>query len=157
MENAADMQNDDAGERRRASQGLAREIATTLDESRCEQIVILDVHDLSQVTDCLVIATGTSDRQMRTAARKAEERADELGETVFREHSDAATTWVVLDLVDVVVHIFEPHARAHYDLEMLWGDAPRLDWTPTRAGTSPDRSGNPPAASQPPPSAGPGP
>lgn len=130
MTNAPETGSATIEQRQESARRLALEIATTLDETRCDQIVVLDVRSLSQVTDFLVIGSGTSDRQMRTAAHKAEDRAKELGERIFREHADAATTWVVLDLVDVVVHIFEPHARGHYDLEMLWGDAPRLEWTP---------------------------
>jgi ribosome-associated protein len=130
----------DAQARARA---LATAIATALDEANCEDIVVLDVRDLSQVADYFVIASGTSERQMRTAGRKAEETAEELGESVFRSHSDAATTWVALDLVDVVVHIFEPTARGHYDLEMLWGDADRVEWP--RADRRGSEGGSPPA------------
>jgi len=122
---------------RRQARGLATSIATALDEANCENIVVLDVRDLSQIADYFVVASGTSERQMKTAGRKAEETAERLGESVFRSHSDAATTWLALDLVDVVVHIFEPTARGHYDLEMLWGDADRVPWprADQRAGT----------------------
>ena len=46
----------------------------------------------------------------------------------FGSERDADSTWLVLDYVDSIVHLFEPTARAHYDLEMLWGDAPKIDW-----------------------------
>lgn len=104
--------------------------ARGLDEARCEDIAVIDVRRISQVTDFIVIGSGTSDRQMRTAADKAQESVEALGEQTFRSSRDPSSTWIVLDFVDVVVHIFEPAARAHYDLEMLWGDGPRIDWRP---------------------------
>lgn len=109
---------------------LAVAAARGLDEAKCEDILIIDVRDLSQVTDYIVIGSGTSDRQMRTAIDKAEDMAKNLGQDVFRSAKDPSAIWIVLDFVDVVVHVFEPVARAHYDLEMLWGDGPRVDWRP---------------------------
>lgn len=103
--------------------------ARGLDEGNCEEIIVIDVRDVSQVTDYIVIGSGTSDRQMRTAVHKAEDAVKELGEDVFRSAKDPSSTWIVLDFVDVVVHVFEPGMRAHYDLEMLWGDGARIDWT----------------------------
>jgi len=112
------------------AQSVAIAAARGLDEAKCEDIVIIDVRHLSQVTDFIVIGSGTSDRQMRTAIQKAEDLVKELGQEVFRSAKDPSATWIVLDFVDVVVHVFEPVARAHYDLEMLWGDGPRVDWSP---------------------------
>lgn len=118
------------GSRDALAERAAVAAARGLDEARCEDITIIDVRDISQVTDYIVIGSGTSDRQMRTAADKAQESVEALGEQTFRSSRDPSSTWIVLDFVDVVVHIFEPAARAHYDLEMLWGDGPRVDWRP---------------------------
>jgi ribosome-associated protein len=115
---------------------VALAAARGLDEAKCEDIVVIDVRNVSQVTDFIVVGSGTSDRQMRTAAHKAEDAVKELGEDVFRSAKDPSSTWVVLDFVDVVVHVFEPQMRAHYDLEMLWGDGPHLDWRDTAASPS---------------------
>lgn len=120
---------------------VAVRIAQALDEANCEDIVVLDLRRLSQVTDYMVIASGTSDRQMRTAGVRCEEAAEELGESTFRKQSDSGDTWIVLDFVDVVTHVFEPVARAHYDLELLWGDAPRVEWTPNRPNPGARRGG----------------
>ena len=54
--------------------------------------------------------------------------AAKMGYPVFRRDADDRTTWIVVDCVDVVLHVFEPNTRAHYDLEMLWADAPRVEW-----------------------------
>jgi ribosome-associated protein len=104
--------------------------AQSLADARCDDILVIDVRKISQVTDFIVIASGTSDRQMRTAIDKAEEAIKELDQDVFRFVRDPSSTWLVLDYVDVVIHVFEPATRAHYDLEMLWGDGPRVDWQP---------------------------
>jgi ribosome-associated protein len=111
------------------ARALALTLAGALDEAKCEDIAILDVHDISQVTDFYVIGTGVSDRQMRTAAAKAADAGEEAGSRPFgREGEPGApgSGWLVLDFIDVVVHIFEPATRGLYDLEMLWGDAGRV-------------------------------
>jgi len=123
----------------RDARALAIDVARALADGRCEDVVIIDVRELSQVTDYLVMATGTSDRQMRSAADDAEEVGKETGHTVFGRSVDQASTWIILDFVDVVTHIFEPNTRAYYDLETLWGEGPRVEWgdgrrRPGRAG-----------------------
>ncbi len=106
----------------------AIEVARSLFDDKCDDVVVLDVTGLSHVSDFVVIASGTSDRQMYSAATNAAEVSGRHGCPVYRRSDDERTTWIVLDCVDIVVHIFEPNTRAHYDLEMMWGDAPRVDW-----------------------------
>lgn len=101
--------------------------AAELASDKCTDLVVLDLRGKSQLTDFFVIASGTSDVQMRSAARNVEKIGDAQGMSMFRSNThDLNPTWIVLDFVDVVVHLFEPQTRLHYDLEMLWGDAPRL-------------------------------
>lgn len=107
---------------------LAIEAARLLADDKCEDIALLDVTGLSQMSDFIIIASGTSDRQMRSAASDLIDLAAKLGHTTFRQSVDDRATWVIVDFVDVIAHIFEPNTRAHYDLEMLWSDAPRLAW-----------------------------
>lgn len=107
---------------------FAIDAARLLADDKCEEVVLLDVRNLSQVCDYIVVASGTSDRQMASAAEDVKKMAEETGHAVFRSNRDARTAWVVLDCVDVVVHVFEPQMRAHYDIEMLWGDAPHVEW-----------------------------
>jgi len=102
--------------------------ARTLSDYRCEDVLVLDVRGLSEVADYLVLATGTSDRQLKSASRYLGELAKEHDIERLGSDRDEASTWVVLDYVETIVHLFEPTTRAHYDLEMLWGDAPQLDW-----------------------------
>src|SRR5262249_9792743 len=98
-----------------------------------QDISVFDLRGLSPMWDYLVIASGASERQMRTAIDKATQAAEELGQSTFGPRRDRSPTWMVLDFIDVVVHVFEPITRANYDLEILWGAAPRADWTPDRA------------------------
>lgn len=107
---------------------MAIAIARLLHDDKCEEVVALDVRGISPVTDFLVIATGTSERQMRSALDHAVSLGEELGGEVFRVSMDDAAAWLVADFVHVVVHLFEANARAHYDLELLWGDAPPVEW-----------------------------
>lgn len=111
-----------------AARELATEAARLLADDKCEDVMVLDVRALSQVSDFLVVGSGTSDRQIRGTADDVKKLAEQMGHPVFGHHVDDQATWFILDCVDVVVHIFEPNTRAHYDLEMLWGEAPRLDW-----------------------------
>lgn len=103
-------------------------LARSLADNKCEHIVILDVRELSQVSEYIIVATGTSDRQMNSAIDHLEEIATENGFPTFRTNKDDRSTWLLADFVDVVAHLFEPNTRAHYDLETMWGDAPRLAW-----------------------------
>lgn len=119
-------------ERQAKARQLAIAIARALDETKCEHVLVLDVRRFSQVTDFLVIASGTSERQLRTAAAKAIEAGEELGEQAFGGTKERSSTWVVIDFIDVVAHVFEPETRALYDLEMLWGEAPTVDWAEGR-------------------------
>ncbi|MBX3403714.1 MAG: ribosome silencing factor [Phycisphaeraceae bacterium] len=111
-----------------ATRALAVEVARGLSDDKCTDVVVLDVAGLSQVCDVIVIASGTSDRQMRAAAMHAEDTAAAMGFPTFRKSIDDRTTWIALDFVECVVHVFEPNARAQYDLEMLWGDARHVEW-----------------------------
>lgn len=81
---------------------------------------------VSPVTDFFVIGTGTSARQMRTVAEAVEEHGTELGSKPISRSVDEH--WILLDYVDVVLHVFSEEARHFYDLESLWGEAKRVDW-----------------------------
>ena len=92
----------------------------------CRDIVVLDLRGKSPATDYFVIATGTSDRQMRTVADEICEAAKKQGLQRFGRAGYEQARWILLDFVDVVIHIFDKKYREYYDLELLWGDAKRL-------------------------------
>lgn len=103
--------------------------AQQLKDDKTEDVLVLDLRGRSQVTDFFVIGTGSSQRQMRSSAQHAATLAKERGLPIVKDNlGDRDSDWFIIDAVDVVVHLFEPDTRLFYDLEMLWGDAPRLDW-----------------------------
>ena len=95
-------------------------------ERHCTDIVVLDLRDISPATDYFVIATGTSNRQMRTVADEVSAAAREQGMQRFGRAGYEQARWILLDYVDVVIHVFDAEYREYYDLELLWGDAERL-------------------------------
>ena len=107
---------------------FALDVARMLRDDKSEDVVVLDVRGLSTVSDYIVIASGTSDRQMHSSLKHAIELGASRGQHVMRTSSDERKSWLIADFVDVMLHLFEPNVRAHYDIEMLWGDAPRLEW-----------------------------
>ncbi|MCH2142515.1 MAG: ribosome silencing factor [Phycisphaerales bacterium] len=112
-----------------AGLGFALEAARLAEDRHCSDVRLFDVRGRSHVCDFVLVASGTSDRQVKSVGAEMEDLGAEHGMTRFRTTSDPASTWVVVDFVDVVVHLFEPARRAYYDLDDLWGDAPELPFT----------------------------
>ena len=109
------------------SEAFASEVGSLLTHRHCEDVVVLNVTGLSQVCDYVVVATGTSDRQMKSVASELASMGNELNFPAFRKNIDTGATWIVVDFISVVVHLFEPERRAYYDLEDLWADAKRIE------------------------------
>ncbi len=107
---------------------FAVDAARLLADNKCTDVVVLDVTAVSTMSDYIIVASGTSDRQMKSTADDVGELWTKRNYAPYRTDVDDRSTWIVVDFVDVVVHIFEPNTRAHYDLEMLWADAGRLEW-----------------------------
>lgn len=110
------------------SRTFALDAARVAAGRHCSDIVVLDLKGKSPATDYFVIATGTSNRQMRAVADEICEAAKEQGQQRFGRAGYEQARWVLLDFVDVVIHIFDAEYRDYYDLELLWGDAERLTW-----------------------------
>jgi ribosome-associated protein len=112
---------------------LCQELA---DHKKAEDIVILDVRKLSSVTDYFVIASGTSEPHLRAISDEILDRLREAhGLKPHALDGSIHTAWMVLDFVDVIVHLMRAEARERYDLEGLWGDAQRV--RPRRAARKP--------------------
>ena len=107
---------------------LAIEAARLACDSHCEDIVVLDLRGISPVTDYFVIATGTSPRQMRSVADDIASFGKSIGQPVWQKAGMDSSQWVLLDFVDLVVHLFDSQARGYYDLELMWGEAPHVKW-----------------------------
>ncbi|MAT81164.1 MAG: ribosome silencing factor [Phycisphaerae bacterium] len=107
---------------------FARAAAQLACDSHCEDVRLLDLRGLSQICDLIVVASGTSDRQMRSVAAEIEALGQTAGYQRFRVTGDSLDTWIVVDFIDLIVHLFEPGRRQYYDLENLWADAPEIDF-----------------------------
>ena len=108
------------------AKALALAAAKLAAERHCTNIVVLDLTGISPATDYFMIATGTSDRQMRSVSDEICQAAREQGQQRFGRAGYEQARWILLDFVDVVIHIFDAEYRDYYDLELLWGDAERL-------------------------------
>ncbi|HEU6447473.1 MAG TPA: ribosome silencing factor [Verrucomicrobiae bacterium] len=103
---------------------LCRELA---DNRKAENVVILDVRDLSSVTDYFVIASGTSEPHLRAIVDEITTKLrDDHDLRPSRTDGSVHGAWVVLDFFDVIVHVMRADVRERYDLESLWGDAARV-------------------------------
>ena len=111
---------------RQESRADALAAASAALDKQARDVAILDVHGLLVITDYFVLATGTSDRQVRTIVDAVEVALRSRGRRPVRREGETENRWVLLDYADFVVHVFAPEERDFYDLERLWGDAPRV-------------------------------
>lgn len=105
---------------------LARLACDAALSKKALDVTVMDLRGVSGEVDYFVIATGESDLQIRAIIDAVVDRLrTDAGERpVHREGQPGTSRWIVLDYFDLVVHVFDPELRAHYDLERLWGDAP---------------------------------
>jgi len=101
----------------------ARWLAEAALDRKAEQVVALDVRELTSYADTFLIATGNSDRHARAIADAITEAARRHGEKPLGVEGYEEGRWVLIDLGDVVAHVFQADVRAEYDLERLWSDA----------------------------------
>lgn len=109
------------------SKQLALRCRELADNRKAEDIVILDLRKLPGVTDFMVLCSGTSDPHLRAIEEEISGKL--LDDLTLRPRAIDGTRhsgWIVLDYVDVLVHVMKPDIRKHYDLEGLWNDAPRV-------------------------------
>ena len=128
-------------EKEQKTRQFAIDAARLAANTRCHNVVLLDVRGISPVTDYMVLATGTSPRQMRTVCDDLAEMAQEqYKEQPLSEDVDQSENWMLIDFVDVVLHVFSQDARQFYDLDSLWGDAKVVDWANGAPDTTAKRS-----------------
>ena len=111
------------------TESLLEIVYKALDDKRAEDIVVLNMENISLLSDYFLICNGNSDRQAQAIAKEVQEKAQENGYEVKRIEGYDSARWILVDLGDIVVHIFHKDERAFYNLERLWGDAPQLDVT----------------------------
>jgi ribosome-associated protein len=100
-------------------------VLAALDDLKAIDVKVLDVSRLTTITSVMVVATGTSNRHVRALAAAAGEAAKRAGFTVLGVEGDSDAEWMLVDLVDVVVHVMSPQTRELYRLEDLWSALPR--------------------------------
>ena len=108
-------------------------LASQLVDHRGLDVEVFDLREISSFTDFFVIATGTSRRHVRTLADATLRGARQQGEHPLGVEGDPPGRWVLVDLGDVVVHLFDEDARDFYALERLWGDGGKLPVPQTSA------------------------
>lgn len=111
------------------SRDFALASAEIAKDLHCSEVTVLDIKGMSPATDYFVIATGTSGRQMRTVADEISQLGKQSGHSRFGRAGYEQARWILVDFVDVVVHIFDAEYRRYYDLELLWGDAKKINDT----------------------------
>ena len=108
----------------------ARVLANAALDRKAEDLLALDMRGLTSLADTFLIASGSSDRQVRAIADSIEDAARAAGIRALGIEGLEECRWVLLDFGDAIFHVFQQDARGHYDLERLWADAPRLDVEP---------------------------
>lgn len=105
----------------------AKMAVKALDSKKALDIKVIKIQDISAIADYFVIATGTSRTHVKALADEVEAQLDEAGISVSHVEGYRSNSWILLDYVDVVVHVFSDEAREYYDLERLWQDGEIID------------------------------
>jgi len=105
---------------------LAEAAVSAAADKLASDLVILDVSEQLVITDCFVLASAPNDRQVRAVVDAVEERLLQLGAKPVRREGERDGRWVLLDYVDIVVHVQHSEERTYYSLERLWKDCPEL-------------------------------
>ena len=100
---------------------LARKAANLLEDKKGEDIILMDIHEISDFADYFVICTGTSDRMLRALADDLIEQIMKQAQVHARLEGEPEGGWILVDFGDVIVHLFSPDRRDYYRLEELWG------------------------------------
>lgn len=101
--------------------------AEAASDVKATDIVAYDVRGLTLIADCFVVCTANSEPQMRAVCTRIQDRLRETGSKPLHVEGESDSGWIVMDYGSVIVHVFKKQARGFYDLDGLWGDAPRFD------------------------------
>jgi len=115
---------ENAIERELSPRALADLVVDAASDKKAEDIVVMNVSEVTTIADLFVILSGRGERQVQAIAEGIVEKATQAGRRPFGVEGIGAGRWVLIDLGDVIVHAFVPEEREHYRLERLWGDAP---------------------------------
>ena len=107
----------------------ARRAASLCVDNKAQDVVLLDLHGVTDMADYFIVASGTSDTHVRSVAQHLLEGMEQAGLKAFSVEGAESGRWVLVDFVDFVVHVFHPSMRSYYQIERLWGDAPAVTIT----------------------------
>ena len=102
------------------SKQLCTLVVDALEDIKAQDIVQLDVRDMTTVTDYMIVASGTSNRHVKALVENVAEKAKEAGHRPIGVEGEEGGEWVLLDLQDALVHVMQPRVREFYNLEKLW-------------------------------------
>lgn len=105
----------------------AKKIASILDDKKAVDIAVVDIGKLTTLGDYFVIASGTSNTQVKALVDEVDKQFGSMGVEPLRIEGYQTSMWILMDYGDVIVHVFYQETREFYGLERLWGDAPRVD------------------------------
>ncbi len=117
----------------------ARRAALLALDLKAQDVVLLDLKGVTDVTDFFIVASGTSDTHVRAVAEHIVAELKKEGVTVHHEEGLTQGRWALLDFVDFVVHVFHPTLRQFYQLERLWSDAREVPLEGAEAAAAPQR------------------
>lgn len=102
---------------------MTKAVVDALEDVKATDITVIDVSKLTAITSCMIIASGSSNRQTKALANNVVVKLKELGAEVYGIEGEKEGEWVLVDLGDIIVHVMQPTTRDYYNLEQLWGAA----------------------------------
>lgn len=105
----------------------AKETAKILSDKKGLDIKVIEISNISVIADYMVIATGNSSTHVKALADEVESQLDDMGISVSHIEGYRSNSWILLDYIDIIVHVFSNEAREYYDLERLWEDGTDID------------------------------
>lgn len=107
---------------------MAVTAALAASDKKARDVLVMDMREVFILTDFFVICSGNTDRQVASIQESVERKLAERGVKPVRREGEQHRRWVLLDYIDIVVHIFRQEERDYYEIERLWKDAPLVDW-----------------------------
>lgn len=118
---------DITGVRMNIIEKMSKEIVTALEDKKGEEIQLIDISEISSIADRFILVSGNNRNQVQAMADAVEENMHKAGFSLKQTEGYDSANWILMDFVDVVVHIFDKESRSFYDLERIWKDGKMMD------------------------------